>query len=138
MSQSADVWKPTPWIVGTEPAPAKIARLQPWKLPPITVCWRAFGFDVSNPPIVRLSQWQSRNRFSDPMKPECPISTPIAPPSKCISAKRIALQGRTSRRPIPIEIETLAAGWRGQPHALEARIPAPIGDKDRTAARDIL
>jgi len=55
-----------------------------------------------------------------------------------MSAKGIALQGRTSRRPIPIEIETLAAGWRGQPHALEARIPAPIGDKDRTAARDIL
>jgi len=55
-----------------------------------------------------------------------------------MSAKGIALQGRTSRRPIPIEIETLAAGWRGQPHALEARIPAPLGDKDRTAARDIL
>src|SRR5262245_52019118 len=138
MSHSADVWKPTPWIVGTEPAPAKIARLQPWKFPPTTVCCRAFGFDVSRPAVEHANQKQLRNRFSDPMKPECPISTPIAPPSKNMSAKGVRLERRTSGRPVPIEIERLAAAGGSQPHALEARVAAAVRDKYGPTRRSLL
>jgi hypothetical protein len=72
------------------------------------------------------------------MKPECPISTPIAPPSKCMSAKGITLQGRTSGRPVPIEIEAFAARWSGQAHAFEARIGAAVGDEHLIARRRLL
>src|SRR5215510_597371 len=94
------------------------------------VCCKAFAFDVSRPAVEHASQKQLRNRFSLPMKPECPISTPVAPPSKNMSAKGVRLQCRTSGRPVPIEIERFAAGGGGQPHALEARIAAAICGED--------
>src|SRR6516165_11879198 len=96
----------------------------------MTVCCRAFGFDVSNPAVEHDSQKQLRNRVSLPMKPEWPISTPIEPPSKNMSAKGVRLQRRTSGRPVPIEIERFAAGGGSQPHAFEARIAAAVGDED--------
>src|SRR5262249_1836092 len=95
------------------------------------VCCKAFALDVSRPAVEHASQKQLRNRFSLPMKPECPISTPVAPPSTNMSAKRVRLQCRTSGRPIPIEIERFAAGGGSQPYALEARIAASIRDEDR-------
>jgi len=73
---------------GTEPVPMKMAMPQFWKSPPMIVCWSAFAFDVSKPAVEHESQKQLRNRFSEPMKPECPISMPIEPPSKSMSAKR--------------------------------------------------
>jgi len=71
------------------------------------------------------------------MKPECPISTPIEPPSKNTSAKGVRLQRRTSGRPIPIEIERFTARRGGQPHASEVRIAAAVGDEDRKVRRHI-
>src|SRR5262245_9266262 len=94
------------------------------------VCCKAFAFDVSRPAVEHASQKQLRKRFSLPMNPECPISTPVAPPSKNMSAKGVRLQRRTSGRPVPIEIERFAAGGGSQPHAFEARIAATVGDED--------
>jgi hypothetical protein len=71
------------------------------------------------------------------MKPECPISTPIAPPSKNTSAKGVRLQRRTSGRPVPIEIERLSAGGGGQPHAFETRVAAAVRANDRGSGRHI-
>jgi hypothetical protein len=94
------------------------------------VCCKAFAFYVSRPAVEHPSQKQLRNKFSLPMKPECPISTPVAPPSKKMSAKGVRLECRTSGRPIPIEIERFAAGGGSQPHALETRITAAIRGED--------
>jgi hypothetical protein len=55
-----------------------------------------------------------------------------------MSAKRVRLQRRTSGRPIPIEIEALAAARGGQPHPFEARVAAAVGGEDRRAGRDVL
>src|SRR5262249_25722678 len=56
-------------------------------------------------------------------------STPIAPPSKNMSAKGVRLERRTSGRPVPIEIERLSASGGSQPHGFEARIAAAVRDK---------
>jgi len=114
---------------GTEPVPMKMAMPQFWKFPPMIVCWSAFAFDVSKPAVEHESQKQLRNRFSEPMKPECPISMPIEPPSKSMSAKGVRLQRRTSGRPIPIEIEGLSAGGGSQSHRFKARVAASVCDK---------
>jgi hypothetical protein len=54
-----------------------------------------------------------------------------------MSAKGIALQGRTSGRPVPVEIEAFAAGAGGQPHAFKPGIAAAVGHEHRGARRDI-
>jgi hypothetical protein len=55
-----------------------------------------------------------------------------------MSTKRIALQGRTSRRPVPIEIEAFAAGGGGQPQPFEPGIAAAVGDDDGRSRRHVL
>src|SRR5262245_12869386 len=101
------------------------------------VCCKAFAFDVNRPAVEDASQKQLGNRFSEPMKPECPISTPVAPPSKNMSAKGVRLERRTSGRPIPIEIERFAGSCGREPHPLKASIAAAVGDEDRGARRDV-
>jgi hypothetical protein len=55
-----------------------------------------------------------------------------------MSAKGVRLQGRTSGRPIPIEIKRFATSGGSEPHAFEARIAAAVGDDDRGSRRHVL
>src|SRR5437660_491432 len=50
----------------------------------------------------------------------------------------VRLQRGTAGGVVPIEIEDPRAGRAGEPHPLETRIAAAVGDEDRRAWRDVL